>query len=96
MRDLKKEYEIINFVYPKKNELYDYAIKILEKENKHIDDEELLKLLCFVRMILENLFLLWNIILRNQTDSNKNENNVSKFLDNLDEKHQDISLLMYI
>ena len=92
MRDLKKECEIINFVYPKKNELYDYAIKILEKENKHIDDEELLKIVMFCQNDIRKLISTLEYYFKKPSDSNKNENNVSNFLDNLDEKHQDISL----
>lgn len=107
MRDLKKECEIIHFVYPKKNELYDFAIKILEKENKEIDDDELLKIIMFcqndIRKLISTLEYYFKKDLglnKNDNDipidtnnySNVNDSNVNIFLENLDQKKQDVTL----
>ena len=80
MRDLKKECEIIKFVYPKKNELYTNSLKILQKEKKEIDEDKLLELLMFCQNDIRKLISTLEYYFTKQNNDNKN------FLDTLDKK----------
>ena len=86
MRDLKKECEIIKFVYPKKNELYTYSQKILQKEKKEIDEDKLLEIVMFCQNDIRKLIstLEYYFTKKNKVDKN--------FLDTLDKKNIDKSL----
>ena len=85
MRDLKKECEIIKFTYPKKNELYTYSEKILQKEKKEIDEDKLLDLVMFCQNDIRKLISTLEYYF---TKNNSGKN----FLDTLDKKNIDKSL----
>lgn len=85
MRDLKKECEIIKFTYPKKNELYAYSEKILQKEKKEIDEDKLLDLVMFCQNDIRKLISTLEYYF---TKNNSGKN----FLDTLDKKNIDKSL----
>ena len=86
IKSLKNNCEVIKFMKPLKNELYDFIKKICKKESKNINDDILFKLIDFSQQDIRKLLCILEFFLQNP------KQDIDTFLFSLDKKNIDSEL----
>lgn len=90
MNDLKKECEYIKFTLPKTNEIYNFAQKIINKEEIKVSEEDLLEIVLHSQNDIRKLICNLEYI------SKSNNNNIINTLNTVEKKKIDNNLFVSV